>query len=301
MFGGLLALASAASFALTNAFFRRGAFKGSVVLAMVITVPLGALVFIAIAAVAGLLPLLAEFSVPSLALFALAGVLHFVCGRYCNFRAIKAAGAVIAGPLVDSGILWTVLAAVFLLNEALTPLAMAGIALITIGPSLSLRVSRLPLRTKSGFEPRYREGVTFALLASICFGMSPILVGFALPRTSGVGDGIVGGLVSYGVAAVLVLPILLIGSHRNAVAAAGRPETNWFILSGVMISLSQMARYMALAVAPVSLVMPLLRMAVVFRLLFAWLLNPKTEVLTRDSIFTTLVCGAGAILVAVGQ
>lgn len=300
MFGALLALASAASFALTNAFFRRGAFTGSVVLAMVITVPLGALVFLAVAAAAGLLPLLGEFSGVSLVLFALAGVLHFVCGRYCNFRAIKAAGAVVAGPLVDSGILWTVLAAVFLLGETLTPLSMAGIALIMIGPSLSLRGRRLPQRTEGGFEPRYREGVTFALLASLCFGMSPILVGFALPAASGIGTGIAGGLVSYGAAALLVLPVLLIGTSRTAISAAGRAETGWFTLSGVMISLSQMARYMALAVAPVSLVMPLLRTAIVFRLLFAWLLNRKAEVLTRDAIATTVVCGAGVMLMALG-
>jgi len=301
MFGALLALASAASFALTNAFFRRGAFTGSVVLAMVITVPLGALIFFAIAAAAGLLPLLGELSANSLVLFALAGVLHFVCGRYCNFRAIKAAGAVVAGPLVDSGILWTVLAAVFLLGETLTPLAMAGIALIMIVPVLSLRGRRLPQRTEGGFEPRDREGVTFALLASLCFGVSPILVGLALRAASGIGTGIVGGLVSYGAAALLVLPVLMIGTRRTAIAAAGRTETGWFILSGIMISLSQMARYMALAVAPVSLVMPLLRMSIVFRLLFAWLINRRVEVLTPHAILTTAVCGIGTVLIAAGQ
>jgi uncharacterized membrane protein len=244
--------------------------------------------------------LLTDLPVLSLALFAGAGVLHFVCGRYCNFRAIKAAGAVVAGPLVDSGILWTVLAAVFFLNETLTPLSMLGIALIMIGPAFSLKGKHLPKRTESEFEPRYREGIVFALLASLCFGMSPILVGFALPAASGVGTGVVGGLVSYAAAAAVVLPILLIAGQRRSIVAEGRSATGWFTLSGIMISFSQMARYMALAVAPVSIVMPLLRTGIVFRLLFAWLINPKAEVLTRGAILTTIVCGAGVVLVAIG-
>src|SRR5690606_5011387 len=113
--------------------------------------------------------------------------------------------------------------------------------------------------------------------------------------------GIVGGLVSYGAAALLVLPVLMIGTRRTAIAAAGRTETGWFILSGIMISLSQMARYMALAVAPVSLVMPLLRMSVVVRLLFGWLISRGDEVLAPHAIRTAAVRGIRTVLIAAGQ
>ena len=49
MFGALLSLASAAFFGLNNATIRRGVIKGSVLQAMVITVPFGVPVFAVIA------------------------------------------------------------------------------------------------------------------------------------------------------------------------------------------------------------------------------------------------------------
>lgn len=300
MFGAALALASAATFALTNALFRRGVLVGSVLLGMIITVPMGALVFMLVALVSGVLPATGALSGESIALFATSGILHFVVGRYANFRAIKAAGTVISGPIVDSGILWTVLLALVLLGESITLLSGLGIALIIIGPTLIFGRMKLPKRTSGGFEPRYREGVVFALIASFCYGTSPILIGFAMPAEGGIVFGLIGGMISYCAAALVVLPALLFPRQRKSLGEADRTSVGWFSLSGVMISLSQMTRYMALAVAPVSIVTPILRTAILFRLYFAWLINRDVEVLSGGMLTATLLCALGVILVAAG-
>ncbi len=59
-----------------------------------------------------------------------------------------------------------------------------------------------------------------------------------------------------------------------------RTARNWFAVSGVFVFVSQMLRYMALAVAPVTVVVPIQRLSVVFRVIFSWIINRDHEVLT---------------------
>lgn len=300
MSGALLALSSAITFALNNALFRRGAHTGSVMAAMMITVPLGAAFFIGVVAAAGLLPMLADMSQRTVAFFALAGLVHFVFGRYCNYRAIKAVGSVIAGPIVDSSIIWTILLALVVLGETLSITAAIGIAMIVAGPGLTMRRRRLPERTESGFEPKYGEGIGFGLLSGFFFGVSPVLISFAIDGNGDLAIGLLGGMISYCAAAAIVTPLILSSHQRRTAFEAGRGSMGWFLSAGLFISLSQMTRYMAFAVAPVSLVAPILRTSFLFRLLFAWLFNRRSEIITKDVVLVTIVCGLGVLLVAFG-
>ena len=50
------------------------------------------------------------------------------------------------------------------------------------------------------------------------------------------------------------------------------------MVSGIAVGISQMFRYMALAVAPVSVVTPIQRLSLVFRIYFGARLNPHHEV-----------------------
>ncbi len=59
-----------------------------------------------------------------------------------------------------------------------------------------------------------------------------------------------------------------------------RGAIRWFWLSAVFVFLSQMFRYLALAIAPIGVVVPIQRLSVAFRLLFGWSLNKDHEVLT---------------------
>jgi drug/metabolite transporter (DMT)-like permease len=136
--GGFLALLSAFTFAFNNASVRRGVLSGSVFQAMAITVPIGVPIFLIAALMLGSLKGLPQFPTSSLAWLALAGVMHFVWGRYCNYRATQAMGAILVGPVQQASMIFTLTLAIWLLGETLTPLRAIGIVLVVLGPSILL-------------------------------------------------------------------------------------------------------------------------------------------------------------------
>jgi drug/metabolite transporter (DMT)-like permease len=300
MLGLALAVFSAASFALNGALLRRGVLTGTVVHAVLISVPLGAVLFLVVVSAAGALPVLGDFTPPKLALLAASGILHFGIGRYCNFRATKVAGAVLIGPIVEGGMVWTIGLAVVLLGETITPLGLAGIVLIALGPMAVMLDRRTTPSTRGGFTPKYGEGALFAVLCSLCFGTSPLLVRMAMPEGAGLLHGLAGGFVAYAAATAVVLPLLASRSVRAEVGQ-GRQATRLFVAAGLTIWFSQLARYMALAIAPVSLVTPLQRTSIVFRLLFAAIVNPTTEVFSRGALIASLLCLAGVAALALNS
>ena len=120
MLGGLLALLASATFALSNVTARRGVLSGSVLQALVVTIWLGVPVFLITALATGQLGAIARFPLPSIVFLAFAGMVHFVLGRYCNFRAISAIGVNLAGPIQEISLLVSLALAVWLLGEVLT-------------------------------------------------------------------------------------------------------------------------------------------------------------------------------------
>src|SRR3954469_1253499 len=137
--GGLLAICSAATFAFNNASVRRGVLTGSVAQAMAITVPIGVPLFFLAALVSGNLTEVLNFSQRGLAALALAGAAHFVWGRYCNYRATKALGTNLVAPIQQVNLILTLVLAIWLLGEQFTVLKILGIALVLLGPSVSMR------------------------------------------------------------------------------------------------------------------------------------------------------------------
>ena len=136
------------------------------------------------------------------------GVLHFVIGRYCNFRANQVAGTNLTAPVVQLQVVVTMVLAVMVLHEPCTALQMIGGVLILAGSLITQRSRRshaadrrrptqiedkpaLPL-----FMPRYLAGYIFASLAAVAYGTTPIMARFALEHT-GPTTGILGGLIAY--------------------------------------------------------------------------------------------------------
>ncbi len=139
MLGGLLAICSAATFAFNNASVRRGVLTGSVAQAMAITVPIGVPLFFLAALLTGRLGDVLAFSTQGYVALALAGILHFVWGRYCNYRATRAIGTNLVAPVQQFNLLVTLMLAIWLLGEELTVLKLLGIGLVLIGPSVTMR------------------------------------------------------------------------------------------------------------------------------------------------------------------
>jgi uncharacterized membrane protein len=311
--GVLLALLSSATFAFNNACTRRGVLTGSVGQALAITVPIGVPMFLIAALGAGTLGALAGFSPQAVLWLSIAGVIHFVWGRYCNYRSTRALGANLAGPVQQADLLLSLGLAVLILGETLTPLRIVGIVLMILGPALALRAdpatasapqpesghAQLPIETaKPRFVPNYSEGYIFALLSGTGYGVSPIFVRMGLENT-GPGMSLAGGLISYSAATVAIALMLLWPGQLRHALAVNAESAKWFTYSGVLVCLSQIFRYMALSVAPVSVVQPIQRTSLIFRLFFSWMLNREYEVFGGRVIAGTVLALLGALALSV--
>jgi uncharacterized membrane protein len=307
--GAFLALCSAATFAINNTFARRGVLAGTVLQALSISVPIGLPIFLIAAVATGSLPLIAGFSGRSLLLLALAGVVHFVWGRYCNYRAVKAIGSNLAGPVQESSVLVALGLAVWLLGETLTPVKVVGIVLVLLGPAVAVeigrrkkpRLSEQTRHERAGtalFSPTYAEGYLFAALSATGYGTSPVLVRLGLEHGD-IRASIAGGLVSYAAATLAILCVLAAtGSIRHALSVAPG-DARWFGLAGLFVGISQMLRYMALSIAPVSVVAPIQRLSLLFRYLFSWLMNREHEVFGGRILFGTFLSLVGVVFLSV--
>ena len=219
-----------------------------------------------------------------------AGVVHFVWGRYCNYRATRAIGANLVAPVQQMSLIVTLLLALRVLGEMLTPLRLLGIFLVLIGPSVTGRGAGAqgrrrktddarqpidPAKTQ-GFEPKYAEGYLFALLSTTGYGVSPILIRLALQH-KGLGSSIAAGLLAYTAATVVMGLILLWPGRWREVRNTERVAVKWFTISGIFVCVSQMFLYMAVSLAPLTIVTPINRLSLLFRLYFGRLINPQHE------------------------
>lgn len=306
MLGAIFAILSAASFALNNATVRRGVVSGTPIQAMAVSVPLGVVCFLPLAFLAGELLRLPQFPKAAVAWMAALGVLHFVIGRYCNFRANSVAGVNLTAPVVQLQVVVTMVLAVIVLHEPCTALQMIGGALILAG---SLVTQRAPGHLRSAafdsappafplFVPRILAGYLFASLAAIAYGTTPIMARFALEHT-GPSVGILGGLIAYVAATAVVSLALFSAQIRRNVVAMSRDNARWFALSGVFVAAAQGFFFAAVAVAPVLLVMPLLQLSLAFRMLFSTWLNPRHEIVGPLVLAGVAISVLGALLVSI--
>jgi uncharacterized membrane protein len=321
LLGAIIALFSAATFAFNNASVRRGVLTGTVLQAMAITVPIGLPISFVIALATGSLAAVAGFSTRALVALSLSGIMHFVWGRYCNYRATRAIGTNLVAPIQQINLIFTLCLAVWILGETLTPLRMLGIVLVLLGPSFTLRAGREPASQPLGadvthgdlatgdlalasaaqahpaFKPRHAEGFFWALLSATGYGLSPILVRIGL-EGKGIAVSVAGNLVASIAATAVMMLFLLPPRQMREALAVGREPAKWFTLSGVLVCISQIFLYAAMSIAPVTIVSPINRLSILFRLYFSRLLNPHHEVFGGKVVAGTVVSLLGAFVLS---
>jgi uncharacterized membrane protein len=129
------------------------------------------------------------------------------------------------------------------------------------------------------------------------YGISPVLIRLALNK--GPVAGLAGGLISYSAAALAFALILLWPGEWRHVRALDRSAAKWFGVSGFSVCMAQMLRYMALALAPVTVVTPIQRLSLMFRLYFSRVINPQHEQFGGNIIAATVVSLIGALALSV--
>jgi len=308
LLGALLSLTSAAFFGMNATSVRRGVLTGTVLQGLSISFGFGLPFFILMSVVLGSFQQIWNFSNFSYALLVLAGLIHFGFGRYCNYRATKAMGGLLVRPLQQISVILSLFLATMFLGETLTPIRFLGIFLILLGPLILLgyrfkiyirlkKENIKNIRNEKEFNPNYKEGFVFAMGSAFGFGASPVLVRGALVDLDYTA-GVAGGVVSYAAAAILILIVVASPVRMKHVFSMSKVSAKWFSLSAFFISVSQMLRYMALAVAPVSIVAPIQQTSLIFQVLFSWFINRDHEsfsVWVLVAIFSSFI---GAVLVS---
>jgi len=299
LFGALLALASAAFFGLNSAASRRGLVTATVLQGMAITVPLGVPIFIGFAALMGGFDAIANWGLAPWIWMTLAGIVHFVIGRYGNYRATQALGATLSTPIQQASVLVALVLAFLFLDETINLANLIGIALVILGPLMVVRRRSAATKTgrDKGFEPDYGPGLFWGTVCAFGYGVSPLFIALGI-GDGGISDSVGGLLVSYVAATVVVVAWLSALGDREVVTGTDRMTRLWFLLSGLFVALSQFFRYLALAVAPVAVVVPIQRLSVVFRLIFNAILNRQHEVFDRWVIISILLSVLGAVVLA---
>ena len=324
MLGAVLAVLSAATFAFNNAAARRGVITGTPIQGMAITIPVGLIGFVPIALITGLLARFPHLAPRSVAWMAGVGLLHFLIGRYCNYRANQAAGVNLTAPVVQLQVFVSVVLAVIILGEPCTVLQLGGGIVMLAG---ALLTQRQPVKSarQSGkkpvnpaakpvvaaadaagqasaapvFVPHRAAGYTFATLAALAYGTSPIMARTALAHTDPLA-GIFGGVISYGAATAAMLLFLLLSPILRRNLRGMHPESlRWFVYSGVFVAIAQGLFYSALAIAPIMLVAPLMQLSLIFRFGFANTLTPDHELFGWHVAVGAALSILGACLVSI--
>ena len=300
MLGALLSLASAAFFGLNNATLRRGVVTGSVLQAMAITVPFGVPVFIGFAAAMGGFRAMADWDLAPWVWMTLAGVVHFVVGRYGNYKATQLLGSTLSTPIQQLSILVALVLAFAFLGETVNAVNILGILLVIVGPMMVVRRRRAATKAGQGkgFDPAYGPGLFWGGVSAAAYGTSPLFVALGIGEGGSVADSVAGLLVSY-VAATVVVLVWVVAIGERTVLRGIAPEARWwFLMSAIFVALSQLFRYVALAVAPVAVVVPIQRLSVVFRLIFNAILNREHEIFDRWIVVSILLSVIGAAALA---
>ncbi|MCU0907724.1 MAG: EamA family transporter [Rhodobacteraceae bacterium] len=300
MLGAVLALASAALFGLNNAATRRGVLTATVLQGMAITVPLGLPVFLMFMPLVGGWAELWGMSGPFAAWMAAAGIVHFVIGRYGNYRATQALGANLSTPVQQLSILVSLVLAVAFLDEEVTGLKLVGLVLVLIGPGIVM-ARRKQGRARAAAKAMvldYPAGFVWGTVCALGYGVSPVMIAHAMDGAQSIPLALAGIVVSYAAASVVVAVLVVVAGGRRYLAGTGGGAAGWFVLSAVAVALSQMLRYMALAVAPVSVVTPIQRLSVLFRVLFGAVINRDVEVFDGAVLAGIVLSVAGTVALA---
>jgi drug/metabolite transporter (DMT)-like permease len=324
LLGVLYASLGAFAFALNNVTMRRGVVTGSVLQGMALTVPIGGLSFLVMTIAFGELGHLVMFPAVAFTWLACQGIVHFVIGRYCNYKSNQLMGVNLTAPVVQLQVPIAMMLAVVMLHEKFTVLQAIGSALMLGGSFITQgnagkekkkasapRAAATPIPTipcqeelaapepkfKPTFQPRVLSGYIFGLGAAMCYGSSPLMARQAFLNAPG-GSTVAGGCLAYAAATLFFSLILLKPGAWGNIKRMRRENLPWFLSSAVLVAVSQAFVYASLAVAPLMVVTPILQLSLVFRVFLSQLINREYEVMNSAVLIGAFVAVLGSILVS---
>ena len=293
MIGSVFALLSAMCFALNAIFLRRAVINVAAVrVGILISVPMAVPLLFLIIALSGRMQSLLNFTWKGYFWLSLAGIVHFVVGRTLNYKCIQLVGANIANILSRSDILISVVIGVAVLREPLSWSLAIGVLLILTGITLT---GLNPQRSQQVSETLYRipaRAFALGLGAGFSWGIAPIMVKLGLEGTA---SPIAGALISFTAATAVLTLSLLNRQTRAAIAGTSVVAAGLFFAAGLLSFAANFVRYLALKLAPASVVTPLASTVPVFVLIFSFAFNRRLEIFNVRVVIGTISVVIGTL------
>ena len=293
MIGEALALLGAGAYGLAGLSILRGQATArgdnGVFLSVVVTAALSCLLWL----VAGRVPLRAVLTgggLPSLGIFALAGLASIVLGRMTMYRATVALGAVRASLLRRLTPVFAILFAVVLLGEVPRASTLLGGAVILGGVLLYLAPS------KAGSRPLPPWGLAIGGASALFYALSYILRRMGL---DGVPDAALGTCLGALTGGVWMMAAAALRPGRG-VRALILDRGPWHWLTAAALSVGQILQFFALQSASVAAVSILGALEVVFTALLIVLFQPSEPVARGRFLLAAALALTGTAVLMLG-
>jgi len=294
MIGPLFAVSSALAFALNNIFLRRAVLMVSdASIGILITVPMAVPLFFFILVLTGRTGSILSFSWQGYVWLSLAGIFHFAVGRALFYHCVQLVGANIANILSRADIPVSVIIGVTFLKEPLSWTLTLGVLLIIAGITLAGLNTQM---VRNGFDQITKippRAFVFGFGCGVAWGLSPIFIKLGL---KGAGSPTAGAFISFSAATLFLIISLLNQKRRSAFISMTGKAAGLFLAAGSFSCVANLLRYVALNLAPASVVTPLVSITPIFGLMLAYVFNRKLEIFSRPVIIGTIMVVVGTVL-----
>lgn len=289
--GAGLATAAALAFALQYLFVRVGTADGSVSDVMLVSLVCNVTVVVPL----GLALTPVQVTTVSIGSFVAAGIVGSLLARVLEFQSIQKIGASRTSPIVAANVLFATVLAVIVLDESVSASHFAGIILVVGG------VAVLSWETSANDESilSLRDAgiaLSLPLLAAVFIALEPIVVNVGY----GEGTSVLTGFAVKAVAGLVGFAgYRWLASDAPVTAVLNRPGLAYHVGAGLANTAGIGLYFAALAVAPVSIVMPLLQSGPLFVLVLSAVFLPRhLERITPRLIAAAVTIVVGAALVS---
>lgn len=305
MLGAILGFGFAIFFGLNSIIVRRGTLRASANYVATLTVFTGPPFFFLLTLITGDLWKIGSFSWQAILFFSLSGIIHFALGRTFGYRATQILGANRAGIMTGLNGVVSVVLAVIVVKETLTPLMVAGILLSLSGPTIVAIMEEK--RTRSALvradphginldKKTFYKGMFFGIGSAFFWGSSAIFVKLALDNG---GSSLGGSFIAFSAASLVVLPSLLNRKNREEIFSADKGSFKLAMMSGMTTNIAQMLRYIALFYGTVIVVSMASRTIPIWVISLSFIFNRHLESFSRWVLLGNALLIIGTILVLI--
>lgn len=186
--------------------------------------------------------------------FVLVGLIHYYAARYLGYHSISRVGANVGSMLMHSSALFAPVLAFAVLREAISLRVLIEVFLIMLGITL----------TSYGEWRWSAKGVVAGVLSGLLMAVSSIIVKVAYGIVYAPSIGVMIASATGLTLAVLTKRLVF----KEPVGILGIPRAYWVV--SLTATTGQLARFVAIGLAPVSLVVPLTHMVPVFTVVLSF-------------------------------